>query len=130
MHAVRRRSACNCWAQTLLAWPTTRPGGRAGAPAVDLNFGCPAPTVNRHRGGAVLLREPELLHAIVRAVRAATPAQVPVTAKMRLGYDDTALARIVPRPLATAGAAEIVVRRTKNRRLSPARSLGLDCPYP
>ena len=31
-----------------------------GAPGVDLNFGCPAPTVNRHRGGAVLLRDPAL----------------------------------------------------------------------
>jgi tRNA-dihydrouridine synthase C len=31
-----------------------------GAEGVDLNFGCPAPTVNRHRGGAVLLDEPEL----------------------------------------------------------------------
>ena len=35
---------------------------------IDLNFGCPAPTVNRHRGGAVLLDEPELLHDIVSAV--------------------------------------------------------------
>jgi tRNA-dihydrouridine synthase C len=36
---------------------------------IDLNFGCPAPTVNRHRGGAALLDEPELLHAIACAVR-------------------------------------------------------------
>lgn len=91
-----------------------------GAPAVDLNFGCPAPTVNRHRGGAVLLREPELLHAIVRAVRAATPAQVPVTAKMRLGYDDTALALDCAQALATAGDAEIVVHaRTKTEGYRP-----------
>ncbi|HMV40251.1 MAG TPA: tRNA-dihydrouridine synthase, partial [Plasticicumulans sp.] len=38
-----------------------------GAPGVDLNFGCPAPTVNRHRGGAALLDEPELLARIVAA---------------------------------------------------------------
>src|SRR5690606_41957794 len=36
-----------------------------GAPAIDLNFGCPAKTVNKSRGGAVLLNEPELLHAIL-----------------------------------------------------------------
>ena len=36
-----------------------------GAPAIDLNFGCPAKTVNKSRGGAVLLKEPELLHAIL-----------------------------------------------------------------
>lgn len=43
-----------------------------GAPVIDLNFGCPAKTVNKSRGGAVLLKEPELLHAIVREVRRAT----------------------------------------------------------
>lgn len=32
-----------------------------GAPVLDLNFGCPAKTVNRSRGGAILLKEPELL---------------------------------------------------------------------
>ena len=52
---------------------------------IDLNFGCPAPTVNRHRGGAALLGEPELLHAIASAVRAAVPVDIPFTAKMRLG---------------------------------------------
>ena len=85
-----------------------------GAPGVDLNFGCPAPTVNRHRGGAILLREPALLYAIVRAVRAATPADVPVTAKMRLGYDDASLALVCAQALEAGGAAEIVVHaRTK-----------------
>ena len=44
-----------------------------GAPSIDLNFGCPAKTVNRHRGGAVLLDEPETVHAIVAAVRRAVP---------------------------------------------------------
>ena len=51
-----------------------------GAPAIDLNFGCPAKTVNKSRGGAVLLKEPELLHAILREVRRAVPAHIPVTA--------------------------------------------------
>ena len=45
------------------------PAGRSQAPGVDLNFGCPAPIVNRHRGGAVLLNEPELLFRISAAVR-------------------------------------------------------------
>lgn len=58
-----------------------------GAPAIDLNFGCPAKTVNKSRGGAVLLKEPELLHSILREVRKAVPAHIPVTAKMRLGFD-------------------------------------------
>lgn len=85
-----------------------------GAPAVDLNFGCPAKTVNRHRGGATLLREPETLYRIVAAVRAALPAQIPVTAKMRLGYSDTSQTLDCARALAAAGAAEIAVHaRTK-----------------
>lgn len=85
-----------------------------GAPVIDLNFGCPAKTVNRSRGGAVLLKEPDLLHAIVRAVRRTIPETVPVTAKMRIGYEDTSLALDCARALADGGAAHIVVHaRTK-----------------
>lgn len=58
-----------------------------GAPAVDLNFGCPAPTVNRHDGGATLLKFPDRIRGIVSAVRAAVPKEVPVSAKIRLGWD-------------------------------------------
>ena len=58
-----------------------------GARAIDLNFGCPAPTVNRHDGGAVLLKEPQRIEDIVRAVRTAVPAGIPVSAKLRLGWD-------------------------------------------
>lgn len=59
-----------------------------GALGVDLNFGCPAKTVNRHDGGATLLKCPERVQGIVKAVREAVPAHVPVTAKIRLGFDD------------------------------------------
>src|SRR5207248_8564004 len=52
-----------------------------------LNFGCPAKTVNRHDGGATLLKYPQRIRDIVRAVRAAVPGHVPVSAKMRLGWD-------------------------------------------
>jgi len=60
----------------------------AGATAIDINFGCPAPTVNRHDGGATLLKYPCRLREIVSAVRAALPASVPLSAKLRLGWDD------------------------------------------
>ena len=59
----------------------------AGARAIDINFGCPAPTVNRHDGGATLLKYPKRLREIVAAVRDAVPADIPVSAKMRLGWD-------------------------------------------
>ena len=85
-----------------------------GAPVIDLNFGCPARTVNKSRGGAILLREPELLQAIVAAVRRAVPAQIPVTAKMRLGYESADVALDCARALQDGGAAQIVVHaRTK-----------------
>jgi tRNA-dihydrouridine synthase C len=59
----------------------------AGAKAIDINFGCPARTVNRHDGGATLLRYPKRIREIVSAVRAAVPLEIPVSAKLRLGWD-------------------------------------------
>jgi tRNA-dihydrouridine synthase C len=85
-----------------------------GPDGIDLNFGCPAKVVNRHRGGAVLLDEPELVHAIVAAVRHAVPAHLPVSAKMRLGHRDESRMLDCARAIADAGAAELVVHaRTK-----------------
>ncbi len=60
---------------------------QAGARAIDLNFGCPAPTVNRHDGGATLLKEPARIRAVVQAVRHAVPGDIPVSAKLRLGWE-------------------------------------------
>lgn len=81
---------------------------------IDLNFGCPAPTVNRHGGGAMLLDDPELLLRIVAAVRRAVPEAIPVTAKMRLGVRDTARTLDYAAALQAGGAAALVVHaRTK-----------------
>ncbi len=91
-----------------------------GSAGVDLNFGCPAKAVNRHRGGAVLLDEPELLHDIMSAVRRAVPAQVPVSAKMRLGHRDAARMLDCAQALAAGGAGELVVHgRTKLQGYQP-----------
>ncbi|TVP57062.1 MAG: tRNA-dihydrouridine synthase [Halomonadaceae bacterium] len=91
-----------------------------GAPVVDLNFGCPAKTVNRHRGGAILLQEPEVLYQLVSAVRGALPGDIPVTAKMRLGYTDKSLAVECAQALEAGGAASITVHaRTKTDGYKP-----------
>ena len=91
-----------------------------GAPVIDLNFGCPAKTVNKSRGGAVLLKEPELLHRILCEVRRAVPAAIPVTAKMRLGFDSPDVALDCARALADGGASQIVVHaRTKVEGYKP-----------
>lgn len=85
-----------------------------GSHGVDLNFGCPANVVNRHGGGSALLDDPELIHRIVTAVRRAVPAHVPVSAKMRLGYNDDLRAEDNALAIESAGASEIVVHaRTK-----------------
>lgn len=87
---------------------------------VDLNFGCPAKVVNRHGGGAMLLGHPEQLHAIVSAVRAAVPAVIPVTAKMRLGVSDMSLALDCAAALTEGGASSLVVHaRTRDEGYRP-----------
>ncbi|QNP49676.1 tRNA dihydrouridine synthase [Diaphorobacter aerolatus] len=81
---------------------------------VDLNFGCPAKVVNRHGGGASLLREPDRIGRVVEAVRRAVPAQMVVSTKMRLGYDDDSLAIDCAQAMQAGGSSELVVHaRTK-----------------
>lgn len=82
---------------------------RAGAKAIDLNFGCPAKTVNKSDGGACLLRQPDRVYAIVKAVRDAVPTDVPVSAKIRLGYEDRTTYLENAHAVAAAGANELTV---------------------
>ncbi len=85
-----------------------------GVPGIDINFGCPSKFVNRKAGGAVLLKEPERVFGIVQAVRKAVPAHIPVSAKIRLGYEDTSQALDNAHAVADAGADFITVHaRTK-----------------
>jgi tRNA-dihydrouridine synthase C len=85
-----------------------------GSHGVDLNFGCPAKTVNKSKGGAILLREPETIYKIVNAVRQAVPKEHTVSAKMRLGFDDTSLAIANAQAISDAGANSLVIHaRTK-----------------
>lgn len=91
-----------------------------GAVAIDLNFGCPAKTVNRHRGGSVLLDEPETVHELVKAVRQAMPKHIPVSAKMRLGYLDEAHTLDNAHAIEDAGASWLTVHaRTKADGYTP-----------
>ena len=91
-----------------------------GAPAIDLNFGCPAKTVNNSKGGAVLLQYPELLQQIATAVRAAVPDHIPVSAKMRLGFTDKELALTNAQALTEGGIQWLTVHaRTKTEGYRP-----------
>ena len=85
-----------------------------GAPGIDLNFGCPAKTVNNSQGGSILLRDPGNVAGLVAAVRDAVPAEVPVTAKIRLGYDNSHQLETIVSGISQAGATEIAIHaRTK-----------------
>ena len=85
---------------------------RAGAHIIDLNFGCPAKSVSGLQCGSAVMRDPDLA---TRLTEAARTAGVPVTVKMRLGWDDNALnAPIIARSAQDAGAQMITVHgRTK-----------------
>ena len=93
---------------------------RFGADKIDLNFGCPAPTVNKHKGGAVLLKEPDLIHHIVKTLRQRLPEHIPLTGKMRLGYEDKSLALECAAAIAEGGACALTVHaRTKVEGYEP-----------
>jgi len=91
-----------------------------GAPAIDINFGCPAKTVNSHRGGSVLLDEPETIYQIISAVRGAVPDHLPVSAKIRLGYTDTSRMDDIRGAIASSGADWLTIHaRTKTQGYKP-----------
>lgn len=91
-----------------------------GAPGIDLNFGCPAKTVNKSRGGAILLKDPEEVHDITAGVRRALPAEVPLSGKMRLGFQDKSLAIENAQAIEAAGASRLTVHaRTKVEGYKP-----------
>ncbi|MDX9873800.1 MAG: tRNA-dihydrouridine synthase [Spongiibacteraceae bacterium] len=86
-----------------------------GAAGIDINFGCPAKLVNRNDGGAILLREPDRICRIVEAVRQAVPATTPVTAKVRLGFEDQAQFDEIADAAASGGADELTVHARTRR---------------
>lgn len=99
---------------------TARLAHELGAPAIDLNFGCPAPTVNRHDGGATLLKAPERVLAVTRAVRDALPASATLSAKVRLGWDNPDAIVEIARAVEEGGASMLTVHgRTRAQGYAP-----------
>lgn len=87
---------------------------------IDLNFGCPSKTVNKHNGGSALLREPKRIGNIVASVRDAVDPSIPVTAKIRLGFDNYDLLDEVVDNVITGGAEELCIHaRTRQDRYKP-----------
>lgn len=99
------------------AEPMAKTAARAvdiGASGIDLNFGCPAKTVNRHDGGAAILQSPDRVYQITRAVRRTVPLTTPVTVKVRLGWQSKTNALAIVQAAVEGGAERLVVHaRTK-----------------
>src|SRR5918995_1697979 len=79
-----------------------------GADIVDVNMGCPVPKIAKHNAGCSLMREPahaaRIISAMVKAVK------IPVTVKMRKGWDDgEANAPVLARSVEDAGASAITI---------------------
>jgi len=80
----------------------------AGAPLVDLNFGCPAKGALRTCAGSAMLRDPGAVERMVRSTVEAV-GDAPVTAKIRAGYDDTSLLEDLARAAQSGGARMLSV---------------------
>src|SRR5512137_762747 len=79
-----------------------------GADAVDVNMGCPVPKVAKGNAGCRLMREPDRAAAIVSAMAGAV--RIPVTVKMRTGWDDRSVtAPDFAKRMEEAGAAAVTV---------------------
>lgn len=89
-----------------------------GAILIDINMGCPQPEITSGRGGAALLRE--LDEATRLAERIVDSVSIPVTAKLRLGWETGSLvAPDLARDLEMAGVAAIAIHgRTREQRYS------------
>ena len=91
-----------------------------GSLGIDLNFGCPAKTVNRHDGGAALLQRPRRLYDMITAVKNAVPEHIPVCAKIRLGYNDKTLVNEIAKAVSESQAHRLIVHaRTKKEGYKP-----------
>ena len=86
---------------------------------IDINMGCPAPKIAGNGGGASLAKNPQLAEDIVRAVVGASP--VPVTVKIRMGWDENSINAVeMAQRAENAGAAAITIHgRTKKQMYSP-----------
>ncbi|RKZ18268.1 tRNA dihydrouridine synthase DusB [bacterium] len=95
-----------------------------GPDIIDLNFGCPVRKIVKRNGGSALLCNLPLMDEIVRAVVAAT--DIPVTAKIRLGWSDGSVNYMeTTRMLEEAGACAITIHgRTREQKFSGSADWG------
>lgn len=77
---------------------------------IDINMGCPVPKIAGNGEGSALMKDPALCERIVSAVRTALPKDMPLTAKIRIGWDDKSKnATEVASAVASGGADALFV---------------------
>jgi tRNA-dihydrouridine synthase C len=92
---------------------------------VDLNCGCPSKLVNGSGGGATLLKDPELIYRGAKAMREAVPDHLPVTVKVRLGWDSGARQFEIADAVQQAGATSWwFTAAPKKMAIKPSASTG------
>lgn len=88
---------------------------------VDLNMGCPAPKIAGSGEGSGLLREPDLAVRVAEAVVRASP--VPVTVKLRMGWDEDSLVyEELGRRLQDAGVSALTLHARTRRQFYAGRA--------
>lgn len=109
----------------VMAW-AAKEAVRAGAALIDINMGCPVPKVVRNGEGVALMRDPLRAQAIVAAVAEAV-SPVPVTVKMRKGWDETEVNAVeVAQRIAEAGARAVTIHgRTRDQFYSGVADWGI-----
>lgn len=95
--------------------------------AIDINMGCPAPKIVKNGDGAALMKDPALAGRVITAcVRAAEPFRIPVTVKIRAGWEGNVNAPMIARIAEDSGAALIVVHgRTREQMYAPPVDLSV-----
>ena len=91
-----------------------------GSHGIDINFGCPAKTVNKSKGGAVLLKSPEEIYQIISTIKKAVPQGTIVSAKIRLGFENSNLLDEIVSAVVSANANQLTIHaRTKTDGYRP-----------
>ena len=98
---------------------------QTGCKWIDINMGCPAPKVAGHGGGSALMKEPELAGEITNAV--VNAVSVPVTCKIRTGWDENSLNAVeMAQILEKSGASALTIHgRTRKQMYAPPVNLDM-----
>ncbi len=94
---------------------------------IDINMGCPAPKIAMNGGGASLMKKPELAYDITKAVVDAVP--VPVTVKIRSGWDENSINAVQMAQLAEKAGASAIAVHGRTRQQMYSGKVDLDLIY-